>query len=46
MNRRNLLNTGDMVIGKVITANQLGYVYDNPEHELTIGLTRFFLKSP
>ena len=41
MNRRNLLNTGDMVIGKVITANQLGDVYANPEHELT-GILRTF----
>ena len=41
MNRRNFLNTGDMVIGKVITANQFGYVYANPEHELT-GILRTF----
>ena len=41
MNRRNFLNTGDMVIGKVITANQLGYVYASPAHELT-GILRTF----
>ena len=41
MSSRNFLNTGDMVIGKVITANQFGYVYANPEHELT-GILRTF----
>ena len=25
MNRRNFLDTGDMIIGKVITADRLGY---------------------
>ena len=41
MNRRNFLNTGDMVIGKFITAKQFGHVYTNPEQELTRILCTF-----
>ena len=44
MNRRNFLNTGDMVIGKFITAKQLGHVYANPEQELTRILRTFNYK--
>ena len=44
MNRRNFLNTGDMVIGKFITAKQLGDVYTNPEQELTRILRTFNCK--
>lgn len=44
MNRRNFLNTGDMVIGKFITANQLGPVYTSPEQELTRILRTFSYK--
>ena len=41
MNRRNFLNTGDMVIGKFITAKQFGHVYTIPEQELTRILRTF-----
>lgn len=34
MQRRNFLNTGDTIIGKFMTAPQLGHVYANPEQEL------------
>ncbi len=44
MNRRNFLNTGDMVIGKFITAKQLGCVYTSPERELTRILRTFNCK--
>ncbi|MCG9131606.1 hypothetical protein J5I95_07995 [Candidatus Poribacteria bacterium] len=44
MNRRNFLNTGDMVIGRFITAKQLGHVYTNPEQELTRILRTFSSK--
>ena len=44
MNRRSFLNTGDMVIGKFITAKQLGCVYTNPEQELTRILRTFSYK--
>ena len=45
MNRRNFLNTGDMVIGKFITAKQLGHVYTSPEQELTRILRTFNYKN-
>jgi hypothetical protein len=41
MNRRNFLNTGDMIIGKFIAAKQLGHVYASPEQELTRILRTF-----
>lgn len=44
MNRRNFLNTGDMIIGKFITAKQFGHVYANPEKELTRILRTFSYK--
>ena len=44
MNKRNFLNTGDMVIGKFITAKQLGHVHTNPEEELTRILRTFSYK--
>ena len=44
MNRRNFLNTGDMVIGKLINAKQLGEVYTDSEQELTRLLRTFNCK--
>ena len=41
MNKQNFIDTGDMKIGKFLTAKQLGHVYANPEPELTRILRTF-----